>query len=91
MPMEKPKSLAPLHEPERCGGEVTGMHWLLTNWFSLAVFAAFIAMHMFGHGGHGGHGGHAAVDRRGNQNDPLDSPPLPAVRMGPAGHQHQDS
>ena len=35
------------------------MAWLTANWFSVLIFIAFIAMHMFGHGGHGGHGGHS--------------------------------
>jgi hypothetical protein len=32
------------------------MQWLWQNWFAVLIFAAFIAMHLFGHGGHGGHG-----------------------------------
>ena len=31
------------------------MAWLTANWFSVLIFIAFIAMHLFGHGGHGGH------------------------------------
>ena len=31
------------------------MAWFAENWFSVLIFIAFIAMHMFGHGGHGGH------------------------------------
>ncbi len=33
------------------------MEWLSQNWVWVLLIAAFIAMHMFGHGGHGGHGG----------------------------------
>ena len=32
------------------------MEWLTQNWIWVLVGAAFIALHMFGHGGHGGHG-----------------------------------
>ena len=31
------------------------MIWLSQNWIWVLIFAAFIGMHMFGHGGHGGH------------------------------------
>lgn len=39
------------------------MDWLSQNWIWVLIFAAFIGMHLFGHGGHGGgcgggHGGH---------------------------------
>jgi hypothetical protein len=33
------------------------MEWLAQNWFWLLVFAAFVVLHLVGHGGHGGHGG----------------------------------
>jgi hypothetical protein len=33
------------------------MDWLWQNWIWVLVFAAFIGLHMFGHGGHGSHGG----------------------------------
>lgn len=33
------------------------MEWLSENWVWVAVAAAMVAMHLFGHGGHGGHGG----------------------------------
>lgn len=33
------------------------MAWLTQNWVWVLFIAAFIAMHLFGHGGHGGHGG----------------------------------
>ncbi len=42
------------------------MDWLAENWVWLLVGAAFIAMHMFGHGGHGGHGRH---DGRGGSSE----------------------
>ena len=29
------------------------MQWISQNWVRVLFFAAFIAMHMFGHGGHG--------------------------------------
>ena len=34
------------------------MDWLAENWVWVLVGAAFIGMHLFGHGGHGGHRGH---------------------------------
>lgn len=37
------------------------MDWLVQNWVYVLVFAAFIGMHLFGHGGHGGHGGRGAM------------------------------
>ncbi len=33
------------------------MEWFSQNWVWVLFFAAFIGMHLFGHGGHGGHGG----------------------------------
>ena len=30
------------------------MDWLAQNWLWVLFAAAFIAMHLFGHGGHGG-------------------------------------
>ena len=33
------------------------MDWFVTNWFSILIFIAFIAMHFVMHAGHGGHGG----------------------------------
>lgn len=33
------------------------MQWLGENWIWVVVIAAFMGMHLFGHGGHGGHGG----------------------------------
>lgn len=45
--------------------EEMDMDWLLQNWIWVLAFAAFIGMHLFGHGGHGGHGGgdHRPADR----------------------------
>ena len=40
------------------------MGWLSQNWIWVLIFAAFIGMHMFGHGGHGGHGGHSRGQER---------------------------
>lgn len=30
------------------------MQWLIANWFWVLIGAAFVGMHLFGHGGHGG-------------------------------------
>ncbi|MDZ4140814.1 MAG: DUF2933 domain-containing protein [Sideroxydans sp.] len=40
------------------------MDWLVQNWVWVLVFAAFIGMHMFGHGGHGGHSGHSGEENK---------------------------
>ena len=32
------------------------MDWLAGNWIWVALIAACVGMHFFGHGGHGGHG-----------------------------------
>jgi hypothetical protein len=58
--------------------EETDMDWLSQNWIWVLVFAAFIGMHLFGHGGHGGHGG---GDQR-----PTDGEKPGKDR--PQGHQH---
>ena len=47
------------------------MEWFSQNWVWVLFFAAFVAMHMFGHGGHGGHGGH----RGGSGDDDADPKP----------------
>lgn len=57
------------------------MEWLQQNWFWLAIFIAFIGMHLFGHGGHGGgcgggHGGHRPTDEEKKS------------EQSPPGHQH---
>ena len=36
------------------------MEWIAQNWFWLLVFAAFVVLHLVGHGGHGGHGRHGS-------------------------------
>jgi len=46
------------------------MTWLAENWFWLIVAAAFIGMHLFGHGGHGGHGGHRGHGGCGPRREP---------------------
>lgn len=64
------------------------MEWFSQNWVWVLFFAAFIAMHMFGHGGHGGHGGHRG------RSDGGDKDPRPAGKddvqgtSKPSGHQH---
>ena len=45
------------------------MEWLTANWFWVLIFAAFIGMHLFGHGGHGGHRGHGGNDRHAGHGD----------------------
>jgi hypothetical protein len=55
------------------------MGWFSQNWVWVLFFAAFIAVHMFGHGGHGG--GH---------NDPK-AASKDSVQRTPdqgSGHQH---
>ncbi len=39
------------------------MQWLAENWVWVLVIAAFIGMHIFGHGGHGGRGGGGKKER----------------------------
>lgn len=36
------------------------MDWVVDNWPWLLFGAAFVGLHLVGHGGHGGHGGHAS-------------------------------
>ncbi|MCC6608536.1 MAG: DUF2933 domain-containing protein [Burkholderiales bacterium] len=50
------------------------MEWLLENWIWIVVAAAFIGIHMFGHGGHGSHGRRDA-DARGAHPRGGDRPP----------------
>ena len=59
------------------------MAWLAANWFSVLVFIAFIAMHMFGHGGHGGHARH---QNRGQGEK--DEAQRGAININLGGHQH---
>ena len=55
------------------------MDWLAQNWVWVLVFAAFIGMHLFGHGGHGSHGG-------GGDQRPTDGEQPGKDR--PQGHHH---
>ena len=61
------------------------MEWFSQNWVWVLFFAAFIAMHMFGHGGHGGHG-------RGSDSADKDSKPTgkddSQSTSKQSGHQH---
>ena len=67
------------------------MAWLLQNWVFVLFMAAFIAMHLFGHGGHGRRGGHSGHGRRPGETDrdsalPDESGAASGAR--PTGHQH---
>ncbi|MEQ1760670.1 MAG: DUF2933 domain-containing protein [Vicinamibacterales bacterium] len=65
------------------------MAWLTENWFSVLVFIAFAAMHLFGHGGHGGHSGHGGGDRqRSRDGTDRDEPRGRPVSVSSGGHQH---
>lgn len=59
------------------------MAWFAANWFSVMIFIAFIAMHMFGHGGHGGHARH---QNRGQGEK--DEAQRGVANTNLAGHQH---
>lgn len=61
------------------------MQWISQNWVWVLFFAAFIAMHLFGHGGHGGHGSRS--DQNNNDGAAADQSP-PATRAKATGHQH---
>lgn len=56
------------------------MDWLAQNWVWVLVFAAFIGMHLFGHGGHGGHSGGGDDQRQADREQP--------GKDRPQGHQH---
>ena len=58
------------------------MGWFSQNWVWVLFFAAFIAMHMFGHGGHGGHGG-GHNDSNASSKDSVQRTPDQG-----SGHQH---
>ena len=62
------------------------MDWFVTNWFSILIFIAFIAMHFVMHTGHGGHGGaghhHNEVDVEKEDSKVRD------VDRGSSGHRH---
>ncbi|WP_375269474.1 DUF2933 domain-containing protein [Phenylobacterium sp.] len=63
------------------------MAWLSQNWIWLLAGAAFIGLHLFGHGAHGGHrhrrgpandgpdGSHGAAPPVAQSRPPLDHPP----------------
>lgn len=61
------------------------MDWLVQNWVWVLVFAAFIGMHMFGHGGHGGHENHGDHDGEDNKR-PTDT--KVHNKNHPQGHHH---
>lgn len=58
------------------------MDWLVQNWVWVLVFAAFIGMHMFGHGGHGGHSGHSGEENKRSTDAKEQS------KNRPQGHHH---
>jgi len=62
------------------------MEWLSQNWVWALFFAAFIAMHMFGHGGHGGHASRRDDDQDGAQLPRKDG--LPGASRQGSGHRH---
>lgn len=66
------------------------MAWLTANWFSVVIFIAFIAMHMFGHGGHGGHSGdHGGGDRQRSRDErDNDEAQGRAPNTSSGGHHH---
>ena len=65
------------------------MEWFTANWFSVVIFGAFVAMHVFGHGGHGGHGGHRDGDRQRRRGDAdTDGARGRRVNTTAGGHQH---
>jgi hypothetical protein len=37
------------------------MNWMVENWPWLLIGAAFVGLHLVGHGGHGGHGSHRST------------------------------
>jgi len=66
------------------------MDWLAQNWVWVLVFAAFIGMHLFGHGGHGGHDGHGSHGG-GSDQRPADGEQSSGEQPGknrPQGHHH---
>lgn len=62
------------------------MEWLSQNWVWVLFFAAFIAMHLFGHGGHGGHGHGRRVDP--NEPKPNKNGGVQNNSGQSSGHQH---
>ncbi len=63
------------------------MDWLVTNWYWMLLFVAFIAMHLFGHGGHGVHRSDGGADhqRRGGE---WATDEVQKRRDNASGHQH---
>ena len=59
------------------------MEWLRQNWVWVLFIAAFLAMHLFGHGGHGGHRGGGHDDRK-----PGDRDSERRASQEPQGHHH---
>lgn len=63
------------------------MQWIAQNWVWVLFFAAFIAMHLFGHGGHGRHGRGSGSDRADDEGA-ASAQGQPAARSKATGHQH---
>ena len=62
------------------------MAWFTANWFSVLIFIAFVAMHLFGHGGHSGRGG---GDRQRSRDDKeKDEAHGRVATPSSGGHQH---
>ena len=59
------------------------MAWITANWFWVLILAAFLAMHLFGHGGHGGSHKQPRRDGAG-----AGDPPGRTGNSSPSGHQH---
>ncbi len=64
------------------------MEWLSENWIWVLLIAAFIAMHMFGHGRHGGHGGHGGSSDGDNKHAKPASKDDVQRTTKQSGHQH---
>jgi len=65
------------------------MTWLAENWFWVVVVAAFVGLHLFGHGGHGGHGGGGGCGHGGHKNpDKGKTATGDENSQRPSGHQH---
>lgn len=62
------------------------MDWFLTNWFSILIFIAFIAMHFVMHTGHSGHGG--AGHRRSQADVENEESKVRDADHGSSGHRH---
>lgn len=61
------------------------MDWLSQNWVWVLIGAAFVAMHLFGHGGHGRQGGQGTGRRSGSRDRELDQQ---QDETGQTGHRH---